>query len=631
MFGRALTKTSKSGATASTQQLAAIPDLVSSAVMLVDRDFRVTYINEATRQMLTKHLELFRQLHASFDPEHIIGSCIDVFHKDPARQHKMLADPARLPHRANIQVGPLTFSLTVNASFDSAKRYVGNVLEWVDTTELAEQRARIQAIDKVQAIVEFNLDGTIVSANPNFLKTMGYSLEEVRGKHHSMFVDNVQRDSSEYRSFWDKLRRGEYEAAQYRRIGKGGREVWIQASYNPVLGATGKPVKVIKFATDVTEQVQLSRALDAAVSDTKAVVQSAIAGDLGARVANSSKIAQVQDLATNVNELIESMMRVVADIKGSAGEVQTGAQEISRGNMSLSQRTEEQASSLEETASSMEQMTSTVKATAENAGQARQLAVAARDQAEKGGVIVNSAVAAMAEINVASKKIVDIIGVIDEIAFQTNLLALNAAVEAARAGEQGRGFAVVATEVRSLAGRSATAAKEIKSLINDSVSKVGEGSKLVDQSGQSLADIATAVKRVTEVVAEIAQACQEQAVGIEQVNKAVVQMDGTTQQNAALVEEAAAASEAILGQANQLTEVVARYQVPSDYVTEKRSSASPEHKPAVTAERRSSARPWSRPSKAGGIPKASTAASAAKPAVAPKAAASGDDNEWQEF
>jgi methyl-accepting chemotaxis protein len=234
---------------------------------------------------------------------------------------------------------------------------------------------------------------------------------------------------------------------------------------------------------------------------------------------------------------------------------------VSAGTDDLSVRTEEQASSLEETASSMEEMTSTVKQNADNAGQANQLAIAARDQAEKGGAVVDSAVKAMEQINDASRKIADIIGVIDDIAFQTNLLALNAAVEAARAGEQGRGFAVVASEVRSLAGRSATAAKEIKGLIQDSVSKVEDGSALVTQSGQALGQIVTSVKKVSDIVAEIAAASREQSAGIEQVNTAVMQMDEMTQQNAALVEQATAASQSMAGQAGALTTMMRRYRI----------------------------------------------------------------------
>jgi methyl-accepting chemotaxis protein len=253
----------------------------------------------------------------------------------------------------------------------------------------------------------------------------------------------------------------------------------------------------------------------------------------------------------------------------------------------------------------------TVKQTADNAGQANQLAMAARQQAEKGGAVVSSAVNAMGGINAASRKIADIIGVIDEIAFQTNLLALNAAVEAARAGEQGRGFAVVATEVRNLAGRSATAAKEIKVLIQDSVSKVDEGSKLVDESGRTLEEIVTAVKKVTDIVAEIAAASREQSSGIEQVNKAVMQMDQTTQQNAALVEEASAASQAIVQQAQALNGMIARYSVGGE------SAGKPAAKTvAASTERRSQARPWTN----------RTAANASGPRKV-----AGDDTEWKEF
>lgn len=425
----------------------------------------------------------------------------------------------------------------------------------------ADYEGQISAISKAQAVTEFNVDGSIRTANEKFLRIVGYDLAEVKDKHQGMFVDPAQRTSAEYRRFWERLAGGEYDTGLYRRIGRGGREIWLQASYNPILGPDGRPYKIVEYASDVTDQVAMKVALDVAVKETQAVAQAAIGGRLMERIATTGKSGQIEAVTTSVNALIESMMRVVAEIKRASNEVQTGAQEISAGSASLSQRTEEQATSLEQTAASMEDMTNTVKTTADNATQARQLAVAAREQAEKGGHVVNAAVSAMGEIDAASGKIADIIGVIDEIAFQTNLLALNAAVEAARAGEQGRGFAVVATEVRTLAGRSAAAAKEIKSLIHDSVGKVAEGSKLVHASGEALEDIGTAVKRVTDVVTEIAHASQKQAAGIEQVNKAVKQMDVMTQQNAALVEEASAASDSIVRQAAQLAELVDRYEV----------------------------------------------------------------------
>ena len=331
---------------------------------------------------------------------------------------------------------------------------------------------QLAAISKAQAVIEFTLDGKIVTANENFLKAVGYSLDEIKGQHHGMFVDPIERQGAEYRMFWDKLGRGEYDAGQYKRVAKGGRELWLQASYNPILNADGKPFKVVKFAADITAQVNASRALQLAVEQTQEVVTAAKENDLSRRVPMDGKDGQIGELCAGVNGLLDSMTTIIGGIIEAAETISTASREIAMGNTDLSQRTEEQASSLEETAASLEELTTTVRQNADSAQQANKLSSSASDVAVKGGHVVTEVVSTMEGISDASRKIADIIGVIDEIAFQTNILALNAAVEAARAGEQGRGFAVVAAEVRNLAQRSANAAKEIKALISDSVSKV---------------------------------------------------------------------------------------------------------------------------------------------------------------
>ncbi|WP_324780773.1 methyl-accepting chemotaxis protein [Thiobacillus sedimenti] len=316
-----------------------------------------------------------------------------------------------------------------------------------------------------------------------------------------------------------------------------------------------------------------------------------------------------------INAMRQNLTGTVGEIRHSAETIAVASREIASGNADLSSRTESQASSLEETASSMEELTSTVKQNAENARQANQLVVSTADVAAKGGAVVGQVVDTMASIKDSSRKIADIIGVIDGIAFQTNILALNAAVEAARAGEQGRGFAVVASEVRSLAQRSASAAKEIKTLIEDSVGKVDAGSELVDEAGKTMDEIVTSVKRVTDIMSEIAAASQEQSAGIEQVNQAVGQMDEMTQQNAALVEEAAAAAESLQDQAAKLAEAVAAFKLEAGGGGGYLVASAPRPKAEV--------RPISRARPSAGAP-------AERPARK-RAAAGGHNEEWEEF
>ena len=445
----------------------------------------------------------------------------------------------------------------------SVVKYATDITEQV--IKNADFTGQIEAVNKAQAVIEFTLDGKVLRANENFLNTVGYGAAELVGQHHSLFVDVAYRQSPEYRMFWDKLGRGEYDAGQYKRIGKGGKEVWIQASYNPIIGPDGKPFKVVKYATDITAQVKAAEVLQAAVAQTQDVVTAAKENDLRHRIPMEGKTGEIAQLCEGVNGLLDTMSSMIGEVSETAQTLTTAAREIATGNTDLSQRTEEQAASLEETAASMEELTATVRQNAENAQQANKLASSASDVAVKGGSVVAEVVQTMDGITQASRKIADIIGVIDEIAFQTNILALNAAVEAARAGDQGRGFAVVAAEVRNLAQRSANAAKEIKGLISDSVSKVESGSRLVDTAGKTMEEIVQSVKRVTDIMVEISAASQEQRAGIEQVNNAVTQMDKVTQQNAALVEEAAAAAKSMEDQTGAMAEMVGQFMLSDEF------------------------------------------------------------------
>jgi methyl-accepting chemotaxis protein len=460
---------------------------------------------------------------------------------------------------------PYWISLTIDPVLDAN----GNLEKYISIqTNINERKlkqidfdTRLEAISRSSGIIEFTPTGEIIFANENFCNTVGYNLSELKGKHHSALVNPSYKASAEYKQFWINLGNGKFDAGQYSRVAKGGKEIWLQASYNPILNEEGKVIKVVKFATDITEQYNTAETLASAVAETQSVIEEAKSGDISSRVPLDGKTGAIASLCDGVNALMDKMTEVIVQVREAGDTINTAAGEISSGNNDLSQRTEQQASSLEETAASMEELASTVKNNAENAKQANQLAAAASGVAIKGGEVVGQVVNTMSAINSSAKKIEDIISVIDGIAFQTNILALNAAVEAARAGEQGRGFAVVAGEVRNLAQRSAIAAKEIKELIADSVSKTAEGTAQVEQAGKTMQDIVCSVQRVTDIMGEITAASVEQSSGIDQVNQAVTSMDEVTQQNAALVEQAAAAAESLVEQAGSLIEVVSAFKL----------------------------------------------------------------------
>ena len=440
--------------------------------------------------------------------------------------------------------------------------------------KVAEMEAIIAAFHRSQAVIEFALDGTILTANENFLTALGYSADEVVGRRHSIFVDPAYAASPDYAEFWRALNRGEFLSNKYLRLGKGGKEVWIQATYNPVFDPAGKPYKVVKFATDITE-VELDRkrrneeqaaaherqqqAMDRIGSGLSALAE----GNLRHRI-DGDFPAEYARLQTDFNAAASSLADAMSVIVGTTGSINGATAEIAQAADDLSRRTEQQAASLEETAAALDELTATVKRTAESAKEARDTVGVARNDAEASGQVVDQAIEAMGAIEKSSAEIGQIIGVIDEIAFQTNLLALNAGVEAARAGEAGRGFAVVASEVRALAQRSADAAKEIKTLISASSAHVAGGVKLVAETGESLARIVTQVAEINGLVVEIAASAEEQSLGLGEVNTAVNQMDQITQQNAAMVEESTAASHALAQETAELNRLMGRFKFATD-------------------------------------------------------------------
>ncbi|KAB0682101.1 PAS domain S-box protein [Aureimonas leprariae] len=419
----------------------------------------------------------------------------------------------------------------------------------------ADNKSQIDAIGRAQAVISFTLDGHILGANQNFLSTVGYDLHEIVGQHHRMFVPLEEANSPSYGEFWAKLRAGEFVAAEFQRVGKGGREVHIQASYNPIFGPDGRAVKVIKYATDVTERVAAVRRLGSALENLAH-------GDLEQRIEKSFG-SGLEPLRESFNTSVETLRDAMRAVGEKAHAMESNANQIRMAADDLARRTEQQAAALEETSAALSELTGGVAQASKRAEEAGNLVSQTKGDAERSGAIVGNAVAAMKQIETSSDEIGKIIGVIDEIAFQTNLLALNAGVEAARAGESGRGFAVVAQEVRSLAQRSAEAAKEIKQLISTSHAQVETGVDLVGQTGEALNAIVAKIVEVNRHVASIVETSRGQATGFSEINVAVGTLDQGTQQNAAMVEQSTAASNELAYEASALNTLVQKFKVGS--------------------------------------------------------------------
>ncbi|MCM2472862.1 PAS domain-containing protein [Rhizobium sp. CG5] len=536
-------------------------EVITANIMIADANLNIRYMNAAVQDLLKEAESDLKKELPRFDFKSLIGANIDIFHKNPSHQRNMLAT-LKVQHKATIWVGHRAFDLIVTPLLDNNKT-TGFVVEWANAAARLQNTDflnQMVAISRVQAIIEFTTEGEIVSANENFLNALGYRIDEIKGKHHSMFVDKDFVKSPAYETFWKELRAGKFQAAEFTRIGKNGKKVVINASYNPILNDKGQVTKVVKFATDVTERVHAVKTIGESLTKLAA-------GDLTFNL-DTPFAADFESLRGSMNEAVTQLGTTLAAVSKSTEQIDSGTREISHSAQDLSKRTEQQAASLEETAAALDQITVNVSNASKRAEEARTAAATASDNAARSGKVVADAVGAMARIETSSSQISNIIGVIDEIAFQTNLLALNAGVEAARAGDAGKGFAVVAQEVRELAQRSAQAAKEIKELIRNSSDEVRNGVKLVSETGEALSTIQENIVAVNEHMEAISSSAREQATGLSEVNAAVNQMDQVTQQNAAMVEESNAASATLAQETERLRQLISRFALGSHYQAE---------------------------------------------------------------
>lgn len=591
-------------------------DNSGNSFMIADSQRNIIYANKAVVRLLQEAEDDIRKELPQFSVAKLIGSNIDIFHKNPAHQRNLL-ERLTQSHTAQITIGKRTFRLILTPIITAENKHLGTGVEWIDRTESIEAERATQRILEALNNTSTNVmiadaNRTIIYMNRSVETMLRHSESEIRQALPHFSVDKIlgssmdifHRNPAHQASLLDKLDR-KYESlikvasCHFRLtaspiVSKEGErlgtvvewldrtiEVQTEQEISRIVTAAaagdfsqradtdGKQGFFLMLANNLNSLIETS---DRGLQDVARVLMALADGDLTTRIYNDYE-GTFNDLKNYSNQTAEKLSFMIQDIQRAADTINTASAEIAQGNADLSCRTEEQASSLEQTSASMEELTGTVKLNADNASQANALASKASEVAVDGGELIQQVVQTMASINESARKIADIIGVIDGIAFQTNILALNAAVEAARAGEQGRGFAVVASEVRSLAQRSANAAKDIKALISDSVSKIESGNSLVGKSGDTMKEIVIAIKRVNDIMAEIASASNEQAIGIDEISKAVVQMDEMTQQNAALVEEAAAAAESMQSQAQQLSDSVASFRVDDEDEAPRRSNA----------------------------------------------------------
>ena len=436
------------------------------------------------------------------------------------------------------------------------------------TNQVAEEldaKAQVAAINKVMAVIEFKPDGTIIGANENFLKTMGYSLAEIQGQHHKMFANPDYATSKEYKDFWLSLASGQSFMGTYCRLGKDNKRVWLEASYNPITNSQGKVVKVIKYATDIGSNPN-AQLLDKVVEDVANTISAIAQGNLAVKMTNHLNKDKktlydedIQKLSQSVENMVVKLKEVISVASDAASIAKSSAAEISNDAISLNERVQQQVKELQHTSNTMDDMNSAVQQTSKHTQKANLVAEEVQSKANQGVQVMQQTIDAMSSIQESSEKVADIVSLIDGIAFQTNLLALNAAVEAARAGEQGRGFAVVAGEVRSLAQKSAEAAKDIKKLIDETVSRVNQGSTMASESGLVLSSINDSISEVTNMISQISDASQNQAQGINEVHNSIRHLESSTHENAKMVENTSANAKNLNDQSEILSDDIAYF------------------------------------------------------------------------
>ena len=450
-------------------KLAAL-DLLDDNVMIADQNNVIVYLNRSLVEFLTKHQAGIRRDLPHFNVDNLIGQSIDVFHRNPAHQRSML-EKLTGPHETCIRVGGIPFGLRAKPLHNSAGGRIGTSVVWTNSEEAIENASVVAAMNRVLGVIHFAMDGTVLDANENFLKTLGYSLNEIKGKHHRMFVDKDYAETQAYATFWEELRQGKYQASQFKRIGKAGKECWIEASYNPIMDAKGQPFKVTKFCTDLTPRKMENRAL-------------------------------ADEFEQDVRSMVNDVATSAGDMEGTAQDLTHAAEDTSRQSGVVAAATEELSASVSEISRQVTHSVAAIGEAVDDATESRRL---------------------VSDLVKAASKIGEVTQIIAEVASQTNLLALNATIEAARAGDAGKGFAVVATEVKALAAQTSNATEEIRAQI--------AGIQSVSSStADAIQKITDVINRVKEISTTISSAVEEQTAATQEVSSNISGVQGSANQ-----------------------------------------------------------------------------------------------------